>query len=91
MRPLQWPKKAKTEYPSPEGKASTDGCLTHDHQVCIEIRLRAAFFFWGQTSQRRKDKTMKASTLISLLCARTELADQLVGGTIASVRYHLSN
>jgi len=28
-------------------------------------------------------------TLVSLLSARTELADQLVGGTIASVRHHL--
>jgi hypothetical protein len=29
--------------------------------------------------------------LLSLLCARPELADQLLGGTIASVRHHLDH
>ena len=32
---------------------------------------------------------MNYATLIALLCARPELADQLLGGTIASVRHQL--
>ena len=34
---------------------------------------------------------MHPATLLSLLCARSKLADQLLGGTIASVRYHLDH
>ncbi len=34
---------------------------------------------------------MHPTTLISLLCARPELADQLLGETIASVRHHLDH
>jgi hypothetical protein len=34
---------------------------------------------------------MHPTTLISLLCARPELADQLLSGTIASVRHHLDH
>jgi hypothetical protein len=34
---------------------------------------------------------MHPTTLISLLCARPALADQLLGGTIASVRHHLDH
>ena len=34
---------------------------------------------------------MNHATLIALLCERPELADQLVGGTIALVRHHLDH